>query len=87
MPQEVLLEQSQVVAQSAIPRSSNPRAVITSHLRKAMVLTQPGATSRVVYVLTQEELPGINSEMLVRVIDRSSIATTLLCSECSVVQT
>ena len=52
-----------------------------------MVLTQPGATSRVVYVLTQEELPGINSEMLVRVIKRSPIATTLRNSACSVAVT
>ena len=87
MPQEVLLEQSQVVAHSAIPRSSNPRAVITSHLRKATVLTQPGASSRAVYVLTQEELPVIHSEMLVRVIKRSPIATTLRSSACSVVVT
>ena len=38
-------------------------------------------------LLMQEELVGVYYEMLVRVIDRSSIATTLLCSECSVVGT
>ena len=38
-------------------------------------------------MLMQEELVGDYYEMLVRVIDRSSIATTLLCSECGAVGT
>ena len=89
--QDSLAERSKAVAQGAIPQGRGLEPHSCHHFKSAQPRANLRAsiqsTTSMYALLMQEELVGVYYEMLVRVIDRSSIATTLLCRECSVVGT
>ena len=86
-----LAERSKAVAQGAIPQGRGFEPHSCHHFRPAQPQANLSAsiqsTTSLYAMLMQEELVDVYYEMHVRVIDRSSIAAILHCSECSVVGT
>jgi len=92
LPQDSLAERSKAVAEGAIPQGRGFEPHSCHHFAPAQPqANSPRAsvqsTTSLQAMLTQEELVGIYSEMLVRMVDRRIIATILRNGACSVVVT